>query len=184
MTPIVIAGCSARDRAAGASASKGAGAPAATPGDSASAPVLPAPAPQVPALAARPGARATMVNVWATWCAPCREEFPALLQVARAERSHGLRLVLVSADFPDELPAVRKFLAAHGVTDTSYIKSGDDMSFINTLNPKWSGALPATFVYDDRGRLVSYWEGMADEDRFQRSVDRVLSTSTQKEALP
>jgi len=131
--------------------------------------------PGVTALAARPGARLTLVNVWATWCAPCREEFPALLKVARAHRREGVRLVLVSADFPDQLPGVRAFLAAHGVTDTSYIKSGDDMPFINSINPKWSGALPATLLYDDRGRLVTFWEGMADEDRFERAVTRGLA---------
>src|SRR5262249_57867880 len=101
------------------------------------APVLKISANEVQALAARPGARATLVNVWATWCAPCRHEFPALLRVARARAHEGLRLALVSADFSDQLPAVRKFLGAQGVTDTTYIKTGDDMTFINTLNPKW-----------------------------------------------
>lgn len=125
--------------------------------------------------ARRPGARATLVNVWATWCAPCREEFPDLLRVARARAGEGLRLMLVSADFEDQEPAVRAFLAARAVSDTAYLKTGDDMAFINTLSPKWSGALPATFIYDDGGRLVAFWEGMADEARFQHAVDQALA---------
>src|SRR5438105_7372379 len=121
--------------------------------------VIPATAMEIQALAAAPGARATLVNVWATWCAPCREEFPALLRAAHENRGNGLRLVLVSADFDDQLAAVRRFLTAQGIHDTTYLKSGDDMSFINGLGREWSGALPATFVYDAHGRRVAFWEG-------------------------
>lgn len=137
--------------------------------------ILPITAPQIVAAAAAPGARATLVNVWASWCAPCREEFPGLLQVARAHRSEGLRFILVSADFDDQLSPARQFLREHGYADTSFVKTGDDMSFIQTLTPKWSGALPATLVYDARGRLVSFWEGMADPDRFEHAVRQALA---------
>src|SRR5690348_17492132 len=95
--------------------------------------VIPATAMEINALAAAPGARATLVNVWASWCAPCREEFPGLLQVARAHRSEGLRFILVSADFDDQLSPARQFLREHGYADTSFVKTGDDMSFIQTL---------------------------------------------------
>jgi len=137
--------------------------------------ILPITAPQIVAAAAAPGARATLVNVWASWCAPCREEFPGLLQVARAHRGDGLRLVLVSADFDDQLSPARQFLREHGYADTSFVKTGDDMTFIQTLTPQWSGALPATLVYDARGRLVSFWEGMADPDRFEHAVRQALA---------
>ena len=130
---------------------------------------------QVRSLAARPGAKATLVNVWATWCAPCREEFPGLLEVGKKRRADGLRLVLVSADFEDQTAAVRKFLRARGVADTAYIISGDPMAFINRLNPKWTGALPATFVYNSRGELDQFWEGAAGESRFNESVDRAMA---------
>jgi thiol-disulfide isomerase/thioredoxin len=139
--------------------------------------VLPATAMEIRALAAAPGARATIVNVWATWCAPCREEFPALLKVAAENRERGLRLVLVSADFEDSLAAVRKFLSAQGVRDTTWLMSGDQQTFINTMATEWNGSLPATFVYDARGQRVAFWEGMADEARFRSAVDQALATS-------
>ncbi len=147
--------------------------------------VVPITARGVQALAERGEARATLVNVWATWCAPCREEFPALLRVARAQRHEGLRLVLVSADFEDQLPAVRRFLLAHGVTDTTYLKTGNDMEFINTMDPHWTGAIPATFVYDRRGRRTAFWEGKADEARFTASVNEAFtSQSIREDARP
>ena len=131
------------------------------------------------------GSNVTLVNAWATWCDPCREEFPALLAAARSRAPDGVRLVLISTDFPDQLEAVRGFLTAHGVTDTSYLKSGDDMSFINALSPKWSGALPATFVFDARGKLIEFWEGRSDSSRFAAALTRALAArSSAKESVP
>ena len=150
----------------------------AAPSDTLRPTIVPASAQQVLAAASAPGAKATLVNVWASWCAPCREEFPALLAVARAHRADGLRLVLVSADFDDQLTPARQFLRAHGYDDTSFVKTGDDMAFIQALEPRWSGALPATLVYDARGRQVAFWEGMADHDRFEKAVGQALGGGT------
>jgi len=121
-------------------------------------------------------ASVTLVNVWATWCGPCREEFPALVAVARRHRSEGVRLLLVSADYADELPAARQFLEANGARDTSYIKDEPDMAFINGVHPAWSGALPATLLYDAHGRLLEFWEGGADSARFERAVTNALKS--------
>ena len=99
-----------------------------------------------------PGATAVLVNVWATWCDACREEMPALLRFARAHRSEGLRLVLVSADDEDQREHVAEFLGKAGAAGaTAFIKHGADDAFVNGLDPKWTGALPASFLYDARG---------------------------------
>lgn len=137
-------------------------------------PVVAVSVPEIRALVARTDGRATLVNVWATWCAPCRQEFPALLSAARAS-GKDLRLVLISADFDDQLPAVKRFLAEQGVTDTTYLKTGADMEFINALDSRWSGALPATFAYDAGGRQTSFWEGAGDEARFRSAVQQALT---------
>ena len=66
-----------------------------------------------------PAAKAplTLVNVWATWCGPCKEEFPELEAIHRAYRSRGLRVVGVSIDHGDD-GAVREFVQAEGATFT------------------------------------------------------------------
>lgn len=108
------------------------------------------------------GAKSVWVNVWATWCQPCREEMPDLLRLRREFKDRGFRLVLVSADFDTDAEAARRFLAELGVDFPTWIKTGPDMEFIDALAEKWSGALPATFAYDSNGSLRRFWEGKAD----------------------
>jgi thiol-disulfide isomerase/thioredoxin len=139
-------------------------------GSAAAGPRTSAPPPPVPvadltairAAIAAPGATAVLVNVWATWCDACRDELPELLRFYRAHRAAGLRLVLVSADDEDQGAKVAKFLApllavAEGGDARAFIKHGDDMTFLNAFDPTWSGALPATFLYDGRGEKRRFW---------------------------
>lgn len=139
--------------------------------------LIPVDAAGVLAAARAPGSTVTVVNLWATWCMPCREEFPELVRFARQYGSSGVRVLYVSTDFEDQLPAVRKFLAAQGVDQPSYIKTGDDMAFIDGIHPEWSGSLPATFVFDSTGRLRTFWEGAADFAKFETEVKKVLPPS-------
>ncbi len=146
--------------------------------------LLPGTAAQVLAAVRAPGANVVVVNVWATWCIPCREEFPDLLRLRRSYRDRGLRLVLVSGDFPSERDAALGFLAEQGVDFPTYLKEGGDMEFIDTLDKRWSGALPATFVYDSSGTLRHFREGKTSYADFETMVQGVLaqgSRSTRKE---
>lgn len=119
-----------------------------------------------------------VVNVWATWCIPCREEFPDLLKLRRAYRDRGVEVLFVSGDFAGERDQAAAFLTEQGVDFPTYIKSGDDMAFIDTLDPKWSGALPATFVFDRRGRLRHALLGKSTYAQLEAKVLDVLQSPT------
>jgi thiol-disulfide isomerase/thioredoxin len=120
------------------------------------------------------GAKAVLVNVWATWCGPCREEFPGLVRIARKYQGQDLKVMLVSADFDTDMAAVKKFLAAEGVDFPSYIKAEKDQAFIDALDKRWTGAIPATFIYDGAGHLEDFWEGKASFNEFEKKVVKVL----------
>ena len=92
-----------------------------------------------------------LVNVWATWCLPCRKEFPDLVRLGRDYASRGLKVIFVSGDFETEKTQVVDFLSANGVSGNTYLKAGKDEEFIDAFDPAWSGALPATFLFDRSG---------------------------------
>jgi thiol-disulfide isomerase/thioredoxin len=145
-------------------------------------PSLPAPAVHVDiaevgaimAAVKAPGAQAVLVNVWATWCEPCREEMPDLVRFYRDHRADGLRLVLISADDDDQRGEVARVLGALGFDGPAFIKRGNDMTFIDALDPHWKGALPATFLYDARGAKKQSWLGSVTYGELRARVSGLL----------
>lgn len=117
----------------------------------------------------------TVVNFWATWCIPCREELPVFVRLGREFDPSTVRVLFVSADFPEDLPEARHFLAEHGVSDVSYLRVGDDQEFITAFNEGWSGALPATALYGRGGELAEFWEGKTSYEDLSERVLRVLA---------
>lgn len=148
--------------------------------DSPGGPVLiAATAAEVLAAVRAPGAAVTLVNVWATWCVPCREEFPDLLRLRQAYAGRGLRVLFVSGDFDGERAQVDTFLREQGIEFATYLKAGSDMEFIDAFDPQWTGALPATFIYDRHGTLRHSLLGKSSYATFEAKVKSALA-----EALP
>lgn len=116
-----------------------------------------------------------LVNVWATWCVPCREEFPDLVKIADQYHSQNVEVIGISADFPDEIESkIEPFLKSQNAGFKNYVKNfEDDEAFINSVNPEWSGALPATFVYDTDGVLRESHFGENDLDGFRQMIEQV-----------
>ena len=120
------------------------------------------------------GTQAVLLNVWATSCAPCVAEFPAIVDLG--ENNRKLHVLFVSTDFPEYQNRVKQFLQQHGVTGKSFIKSQKDQAFINGLHPDWSGALPFTILFaKNSGDVVDYWEGEQPETRFKTAIERAIN---------
>jgi thiol-disulfide isomerase/thioredoxin len=137
--------------------------------------LTPVKAADVVRLVHEPGAKVVLVNLWATWCGPCMEEFPDLVKLARQYQARGVRVLLVSADVETELANVKKFLAKQGVDFPTYMKAEKDMEFINGIEPRWTGALPATVIYDGSGKVRQFWEGKASYREFEQKVLEILN---------
>jgi thiol-disulfide isomerase/thioredoxin len=127
-----------------------------------------------------PGAKAVLLNIWASWCEPCREEMPGLLRYHREHKAAGLRLVLVSADGKAGQRDAEEFLAKLGVDFRSYIKVGDDMDFINALDRRWDGTIPASFAYDHAGKPFAFWSGQVTYQELERKLDPILGNAHPK----
>lgn len=120
------------------------------------------------------GARVTVVNFWATWCIPCREEFPGYVRLGREFEADGVEVVFVSTDYPEDVPEARHFLSEQGVTEPSYLKVGRDEDFVRAIHDGWSGALPATALIGPNGGLVDFWEGKTSYEDLKSRVLTLL----------
>jgi thiol-disulfide isomerase/thioredoxin len=128
-----------------------------------------------------PGATAVLVTVWATWCDACRDEMPTILQFFHAHRASGLRLILVSADDEDQREQVASFLKDAGADGAqAFIKTGDDNAFISGLDPRWTGAIPASFLYDGRGAKRRFWSGQVTTRDLEAGLRNVNKPSKGK----
>ena len=126
-----------------------------------------------------------LVNFWATWCEPCREEFPMLNELTQAHAPQGLVVMGVALDEDVDINLVRRFLARMNAVFPNYRKkSGKDQEFIDGVNVKWSGALPATFFYDRDGRMNSSLVGEHKRAEFEAQIQQLLSGSAPAAAGP
>jgi len=119
------------------------------------------------------GEKAVLVNVWATWCAPCVEEFPDIVEIQRTYEDE-LRVIFVSTDFPDNRDGALKFLKEHQVDWTTYFKTGKDEPFIEAISSEWSGAMPFTKIINKQGEVVASWEQAASFSKFDKHVKKAI----------
>jgi thiol-disulfide isomerase/thioredoxin len=116
------------------------------------------------------------LNVWATWCAPCREEFPDLIKLAQLFSGNGVEFAGLSVDYPDEIESkILPFQEKNPVNFPIYIQNFEDKeNAINLLNEKWSGAIPATFIYGVDGTQLHFLLGKHSYEEFQQALQSVL----------
>jgi thiol-disulfide isomerase/thioredoxin len=119
-----------------------------------------------------------LLNIWATWCAPCVAEFPDLVKISHTYDTSAVEVVAISADYPDEVDTkIIPFLRKTNVGFHVYVANFEHQEdFINAVNRSWSGALPASLIYDSHGKELFFHVGQLSFDDFKREVDKVKVT--------
>lgn len=115
------------------------------------------------------------LNVWATWCVPCREEFPNLVKLAGEYKNSNVEFVGLSVDYPDEIDSkIIPFLEKYRCNFKIYVQNfEDDGKLILLLNQEWSGALPATFIFNPGGTQRAFITGMRSYGDFKQELEKV-----------
>lgn len=121
--------------------------------------------------------RVVLLNFWATWCVPCREEFPELSKLQKRHGAEGLQLIGVSTDFAKQRPAVEKFLGEQRPSFPNYRKKsgGDEQDFIEAVDGSWGGELPFSVLYDRSGRKVRAFSGKLPIVAAEREIRKLLA---------
>lgn len=104
--------------------------------------------------------RLLVVNFWATWCPPCREEIPLFVELQREYGARGLQLVGIAVD---EVDAVRAFAQDIGINYPILLASFDGIDLSEAFGNR-VGALPFTAVVDRAGRIVLHKSGEIERE--------------------
>jgi peroxiredoxin/thiol-disulfide isomerase/thioredoxin len=125
--------------------------------------------------------RLRLINVWATWCAPCVAEFPLLVNLSRRLSTRKFELITISMDEPRMFAQAKKFLEgqyAHpsdalaatlkkeGRTAVNFLYTGSDPEVLGkALDPEWPGPLPHTVLVAPGGKILWRHNGVIDHDQ-------------------
>ncbi len=112
--------------------------------------------------------KAVVVNFWASWCAPCRDEAPLFEAAWKRWRSHGL--VVVGIDGSDDFTGdARRFMRKHGLT----YPAGHDRRYAAVTDYGVTG-YPETFFIGRRGKLVGHVPGQVSKSTLASGIRRAL----------
>jgi peroxiredoxin len=132
-----------------------------------------------------------IINVWATWCAPCVEEFPGLVSVGWRLSMRPAELITISMDDPTKKAQAEKFLQknhaglpsrltkslqAEGRTTNNYLYTDPSSeALIKALDPEWQGPLPHTVVIAPGGKIVYRKTGVLDPHELYAKMLELLT---------
>src|ERR1044071_8181543 len=118
-----------------------------------------------------------LVNFWATFCDPCRDEFPDLVKIDKDYRPHSLEFVTVSLDdFSEIKTSVPLFLDSMKATMPAYLLNvSDPEPAINLIDKRWQGDLPATFLFNEKGEVVYKHIGRVNTAELRAAIEKVVS---------
>jgi thiol-disulfide isomerase/thioredoxin len=128
-------------------------------------------------LVAKYKGKPVLVNFWATWCVPCRTEYPMLVGLAKEYQSKGVVFLGVSYDQQQDLDAEEGFLAMYRPVFPNYRQQpGIDVAAFNRgVDHLWNGELPSTIFYRRNGRLLMQFYGRRPRADFEKAIRSLLA---------
>ncbi len=115
-----------------------------------------------------------IINIWATWCKPCIEELPYFQE--EVKKHDSLQLLLVSLDFKEAFPEViEKFMKKRKVSATVvWLDETNADYFCPKIDPKWSGAIPATLFINNKTGYRNFVEQQISHEKLKKEIMAIL----------
>jgi thiol-disulfide isomerase/thioredoxin len=127
-----------------------------------------------------PGTKPLLINFWATWCVPCREEFPDLVKLDAEYRGKIDFLTISLDDVADMKTEVPKFLSEMKAEMPAYLlKAQDEDAAIALVSKDFTGALPFTILLKPGGGESYIRAGKVDLVRLRGELDKLLVPAAQ-----
>jgi thiol-disulfide isomerase/thioredoxin len=117
-----------------------------------------------------------VVNFWATWCEPCRDEYPMIVDLAKEFKPQGVSVIGVDMDDESDMNLVRRFIARMQPQFPNYRqKPGIDLdAFYDGVNPEWKGTMPQTVFYGRDGQILGFFLGTRPHPVFEQAFRATL----------
>lgn len=121
-----------------------------------------------------PSGKPLLINFWATWCDPCREEFPDLVEIDH-EYKGKIDFITISLDDPADInTVVPRFLASMKAEMPAYLlKTADESAVISSISKSWAGGMPFTALYNTKGELTYFREGKVVMATLREELNKV-----------
>lgn len=126
--------------------------------------------------AIQPNGKPLLINFWATWCDPCREEFPDLVKI-NADYKNKIDFITISLDDLAEIKRdVPKFLSEMKADMPAYLlKVPDESEAISSVSKDWTGGLPFTILFGADGKMIYLRQGKVSITTLRTNLDHVLT---------
>ncbi|MBL7731829.1 MAG: redoxin domain-containing protein [Chitinophagaceae bacterium] len=118
-----------------------------------------------------------IINMWATWCKPCIEELPYFLSEVKAHQQDSVQLLLVSLDFKESFPAgISAFVKKRKYNaPVVWLDETDADYFCPKIDPKWSGAIPASLFINNKTGYRKFVEEQLTHEELKAQIKSLLS---------
>jgi thiol-disulfide isomerase/thioredoxin len=120
-----------------------------------------------------------LVNFWATWCEPCRHEYPMLNELAKQYAPQGLKVVGVNLDDDGDLILMRRFLVRYKPVFPNYRKkAGGEEAFRQAALAGWTGSLPVSVFYAKDGQQAGHVLGEGTRETYEAAIRSLLEAGS------
>lgn len=126
----------------------------------------------------RPGSKPLLINFWATWCVPCREEYPDLVKIDRDYKGKIDFITVSLDDVADKDTLVPRFLTEVKAEMPAYLLVTDnEEAAMAAVSKDWSGGLPFTILFDEKGGVAYSRQGKVRIEVLKGALEKLTASS-------